>query len=778
MTEYANAIWHVLDSLRGHAARFDIVSVAEECRKTGIPFGVDELRFVMLHLGKEYCENYLPAGVAEFIGRLLTPYSPKRILDPWAGIGFLPIPIYECLQPDQLVAISPTVVGHQIVQAVKGTSEISCLQGEPQSILASSAGVYDAVVSCPPFNMQSRQPFTARIGDEDITVKDDFGNLLILQSCLALSQNGVGIFVVPASFIWRRKADDARATLERAGIYLTAAIELPAETFNPLTSISTYIVLLQRTEDRTVFTAQYSPDSKHQQTVLANLSTRSPGTLASQGRFVPKDSFRGFSQVDIAERIALLAQRMGLVPVPFTEVVLEVNSPSSGRNFTRFEEKPNSVYLPQMSSTAATTSQDSLPEGLKSYFQLVVNTELADAEFLAGFLNTSLGHLVRDVVRQGAVIPRITKNLLQQVHLYLPPQDARNLQTQAVDVHKTILRLKAELSELESRLWQRPIAVGKIHSSLRLVNREERFEEWIDSLPFPLASVLWVYHTETGSYKERYERALLVCEALAEFMAVVYLSAFNSAASRWSELQPKLMAALAEHKLSFELGTFGTWRVVVECLGAEARRLLNAEREVCFQLFKTRNPEVLETILSKRLVGLLQDANAIRNNWSGHKGAVSESAAKQVYDKLSQHISTVRNVFGTAWEAYELLLPNICKVRGGVFTYSARRIMGSRTPFRSIDLALAEGMEDGHLHLWSPDETRTLKLLPFIKVMPSPKTEENACYFYNRKQGDDIRFLSYYFETDSDVVQEFGDTADALNGLLSPAGRFSTPENQ
>jgi hypothetical protein len=474
--------------------------------------------------------------------------------------------------------------------------------------------------------------------------------------------------------------------------------------------------------------------------------------------------------VDAAERIALLAQRMGLVPVPFTEVVLEVNSPSSGRNFTRFEEKPNSVYLPQMASTAATTSQDSLPERLKSYFQLVVNPEVADAEFVAGFFNTPLGQLVRDVVRQGATIPRIAKNLLQQVNLYLPPQHARKLQTQAVEVHKTILRLKAELTELESRLWKRPIAVDKIQSSLRQINREERFEEWIDSLPFPLASVLWVCHTETGSYKERYERALLVCEALAEFLAVVYLSAFGTSASRWTELQPRLMTALAENKLSFELGTFGTWRVVVECLGAEARRLLNNECEVCFELFKTRNREVLEAILSKRLVGLLQDANAIRNNWSGHKGAVSESAARQVYEKLSQHIATVRDVFGTIWEGYELLLPSTCKVRAGVFSYSARRIMGSRTPFQSIDLTLAEGMDDGHLHLWSPDETRTLKLLPFIKVMPSPKTEENACYFYNRKQDGGIRFLSYYFESDSDVVQEFRDTADALNRLLSPVG--------
>lgn len=74
-------------------------------------------------------------------------------------------------------------------------------------------------------------------------------------------------------------------------------------------------------------------------------------------------------------------------------------------------------------------------------------------------------------------------------------------------------------------------------------------------------------------------------------------------------------------------------------------------------------------------------------------------------------------------------------------------------------------MEDGHLHLKSPDEQRALKLLPFVKVMPSPKAEGNACYFYNRQQKDGIRFLSYHFESESEVVQEFADAAEALRKL-------------
>jgi len=35
--------------------------------------------------------------------------------------------------------------------------------------------------------------------------------------------------------------------------------------------------------------------------------------------------------------------------------------------------------------------------------------------------------------------------------------------------------------------------------------------------------------------------------------------------------------------------------------------------------------------------------------------------------------------------------------------------------------------------------------------MESPKTAQNACYFYNRIDEKGIRWISYHFETDADV---------------------------
>jgi hypothetical protein len=67
--------------------------------------------------------------------------------------------------------------------------------------------------------------------------------------------------------------------------------------------------------------------------------------------------------------------------------------------------------------------------------------------------------------------------------------------------------------------------------------------------------------------------------------------------------------------------------------------------------------------------------------------------------------------------------------------------------------------------LLDPEGDRALKLLPFVRVMPSPKTEANACYFYNKRVTPNQRFVSYHFEADSEIEDIFEDTQIALDSL-------------
>ena len=77
-------------------------------------------------------------------------------------------------------------------------------------------------------------------------------------------------------------------------------------------------------------------------------------------------------------------------------------------------------------------------------------------------------------------------------------------------------------------------------------------------------------------------------------------------------------------------------------------------------------------------------------------------------------------------------------------------------------------MDYDQLYLLAKGERIPLKLLPLVKVMPSPKTRQSVCYFYNRMHPDGIQFISYYFAEDAAVIHAFKDTADMLQILLAP----------
>ncbi len=161
----------------------------------------------------------------------------------------------------------------------------------------------------------------------------------------------------------------------------------------------------------------------------------------------------------------------------------------------------------------------------------------------------------------------------------------------------------------------------------------------------------------------------------------------------------------------------------------------------------------------------MKETNALRNSWKGHGGIVGEAEAKRRHVKLADHLAKLRSLFGTIWDQYQLVKPRQASFTAGQFVYSVERLMGSRTPFEIIEAVVAEPMEDGQLHLLGSRANRALSLLPFIKVMASPTSAQNACYFYNRRQGEKLRFVSYHFETEAEVIEAFSDTESALKLL-------------
>ena len=62
-----------------------------------------------------------------------------------------------------------------------------------------------------------------------------------------------------------------------------------------------------------------------------------------------------------------------------------------------------------------------------------------------------------------------------------------------------------------------------------------------------------------------------------------------------------------------------------------------------------------------------------------------------------------------------------------------------------------------------------MKLLPLIRINPGPKTDKNACYFYNRydSKEEKARYLSYHFEDLADIDLSDNDLKSVFS-ILKP----------
>ena len=73
-------------------------------------------------------------------------------------------------------------------------------------------------------------------------------------------------------------------------------------------------------------------------------------------------------------------------------------------------------------------------------------------------------------------------------------------------------------------------------------------------------------------------------------------------------------------------------------------------------------------------------------------------------------------------------------------------IHGINTPFLKQKRRLSEPLKRNTLYLLDKDRTNPVEVLPLVKISSAPRDAANACYFYNRKQADGVRYVSYHFE--------------------------------
>jgi predicted RNA methylase len=734
----------------------------EEAQRRGVAVTFAELRQLLPRLaaaGTLDAYQYVPSWVVDFMSGLARGRRPSSVLDPWAGLGLVLLPIVDAVSPKQATGLILNTEDHAIAEKIDTAHHVRWQVGDPFSWLANCESRFDLIVSSPPFGLRWQRGRSAAL--DDMSEKDDIGSLLLLAASRLLTDGGVACFVTYPGFVKLDQRRSVYANLGRHGLYLEAYISLPPGAFSPVTSIETALVVVRRGNPMPVFAGQLTNDTQRADILLANYLERTPGRELALGQLVPSTEFRSYRYIELGERVDRIAQRTGLTPVTLASLAYEINLERSSGGFS---DVRNAIYVPIIGQNPVVTAQAEMVMKPQNYAQVVLRPEDADAAHVAFAMNSELGRLVRERHKTGA-IPRLTKQAFATLPVYLPPPE---VQKRVAAASARPVNLENEVVGLRKKLSSNPMKVSDVERALEQINRTERFEDWLDTLPFPLASVLWTYHARTDDTR-RYEHLLHFFEALAEFWATVLLSGFSTDPGAMAAERQKISEVLQKQHLSFERSTFGTWVRVVEILSSAGRSLLNApeldKKQQCRGMFRCLSDEVLAWLFASDAIAPLQLANKIRNDVDAHGGIVGDDAARQFLLELEQHLSEVRASLSGTWENFTLVRPGPTRVSHGMYHYKAQLLAGSRTPFRTVELELSEHMDDDYLYLIAAEETRPLRLLPLVKVMPSPATAENACYFYNRREAGRIRFVSYHFDREARIENVFQDTDDALRSI-------------
>jgi hypothetical protein len=671
-----------------------------------------------------------PLYVFNFINEIAKFVNPKSHLDPWITPSS-PCNFFDFGQTTAY-CLNESVL--EIINTFFPNDKSQIHLGDISKEIHNDRAKFDLVTSFTPCGLMRRKE---RIEIDGVSLPNDFGFATIIQSSLLLKETGKGIFLTFPSFLF----DNKKEILSKFGLFVDAVFATPYGIFLPYAGVEAIIVVITKQLRENTFVAEISSEEEFNKTIFDNYTSRKKGKEIQLGCLVDIKKFSSVKDLILEDEIQKLSKRIGNPVVDLGEVILSINKLEKEQK-NQFEYLPNSIYLSDFQSPIVANPSE-IDMDSYSVFQIQLNELKANSIYVADYLNSYTGQKLC----QRAVVKEIS-NSYQVIDclLYLPNIE---IQSEIAEINKKIDKFSSHLEELKRSLWKRPQIYKSISKEIKSINTEENLEDWIETLPFPLSSILWRYYATKNNGK-KIEHLFHFFEALSEFFSMIMLSALVKNQDFYTQECHKWISKEEKFKDWYLKATFGSWNNLTSSLSKATRAYLNADKntqDFCKQIYGNPDPAFLNMLTSKDIGHILNDVRQDRNRWKGHGGIAGEEEIKNRVAALEEKLNELRKYIADGFEDAIVISAKQGELEEGVWTFTAKELVGAKSPFREVELRSLIGLDKKKLYLVHSNQTQPVELLPFIKF----KEKKDAVYFYTSIESKNVRWVSYHFEKEPEI---------------------------
>ncbi|HYH14944.1 MAG TPA: hypothetical protein VD794_06985 [Flavisolibacter sp.] len=737
-----DTVWKSLDSIRGEFPIDNLKVFELIADKTG------HERFSEIikdkNLLKQLLNDYsliAPDYLIHFLEKLIEEFNPQSCLDPWLNLSS-PI-AHKAL--NNATAISFNSESSSLAKSIFNNHGLEVIIGHPTSQLNLISKKFDFIICLPPLEVRD----TLKVAEEflkehDLKPSINLSTNLIYQSSLLLEDSGKGVFLVSPSFFNDIRV---RENLKKLGLTVEAVFSIPKGAFLPRTAIKTDLVVISKKEIAKTFVAELSDNKDVNSTILTNYLANKENKVIQLGTLVEFENFKSFQNL-ISERNYLqITKRIGYDPVKMADIITKIEAIKSDV-IEKIEVLPNTIFFPRIGNREVVTSLSSMVVKPKNYYQIQFNSELADACYVANYFNSQIcRELLQSITTIKTVVSEIPITNILNSSIHLPDIST---QIHIVEINNQIEQFNVHLEELKRTLWKQPRKFNEIEKSLKRINHKENLEHWIDKLPFPISSILWRFYA-TQENSKKIEHLFHFFEGFSQFLSMIMLSAFVQDKEFYKSERHKWIGTDVKFKDWYLKATFGNWNSLAANLSKATRAYLNNSetRDICKSLYGNPSQSFLDSITNKEIITTLFEASSLRNQWKGHGGISSEEENSQRVAKLEQLLSELRRLIADGFDEVDLVKPKSGELENGLWTFNGKLLKGAKSPFKDVKTKSLIGLEKNKIYIAHKDQLKPVELLPFIKYYDV----EEACYFYSSIESTNVRWVSYHFERNPELVQ-------------------------